>query len=85
MIRLTNWAESEAIATDDVLELHEQQSAEVDALVRLHSLTFEAACELVELCPSQYRPGERQVEYVPLPSEIAHLAKLIRARELVIR
>ena len=55
MLRLATVDDS--IATDDVLELRETQSAEV---VRLHAMTFEAACELVELCPSLYRPGERQ-------------------------
>lgn len=61
-----------------------QKSAEVDAMMRLHGLSFTDACRKVALSPTNYICGEPPIEWLPSPEQINEFATAVKSGDIVV-
>ena len=61
-----------------------QKSAEVDAMMRLHHLSFTDACQNVALDPANYIQGEPAIGWLPSPEQINAFAKAVKRGEIIV-
>ena len=67
------------------LESTRQKSTEVEAMLRLHGMSLEDACDLVGLPPRHYRGADFPLEWLPTPSEIEAMLRPLRKEKEKIR